>query len=353
MKRRLKAVVFTARNEIAIQEFDLCECGPEDVVVRTLYTMVSSGTELRMLGSNGRFPAIPGYATIGEIIEVGEKVKGYKIGDLISGRSCPRFLPVINAACGGHQSLQVYPATGEDRPVLLPPGAKPLDYIVSEIGSITMRGVEAAAPKAGETAVVIGQGLIGALSAGWLHSRGCRVIVTDFEQRRLDRALAWGAVAAIKGSEPDAEARIREHINQGADIVVESSGVSAGAMLAFSLVRPTPRGAQGSSYYRGEPIGTFAGKWPRIVMQASYDHHVTIHPHGFYPGEGVTIITPSDRSWDDRQKSVEGLRKGAIKAASFIDKVVSYEQAPAAYLSMRDDKNSTFSLVFDWTSLKP
>jgi 2-desacetyl-2-hydroxyethyl bacteriochlorophyllide A dehydrogenase len=352
MKRRLQAVVFTARNEIKIQEFDLCECGPEDVAVRSLYTMVSSGTELRMLGSEQGFPGIPGYNTIGEIIEVGEKVKGYRVGDLISGRSCPRFILGINAPCGGHASLHVFPATGEDRPVLLPLGAKPLDYIVSEVGAITMRGVEGAAPQPGETAVVIGQGLIGALSAGWLHSRGCRVVVTDFEQKRLDRALAWGAVAAIKGSEPDAEARIRAFINQGADIVVESSGVSAGALLAFSLVRPTPRGAHGSSHYRGEPIGNFAGRWPRLVMQASYDHMVNVHPHGFFPGEGVTIITPSDRSWDDRQKSVEGLRKGAIKASSFIDKIVPFTEAPAAYISMRDDKNATFSLVFDWSSAK-
>jgi 2-desacetyl-2-hydroxyethyl bacteriochlorophyllide A dehydrogenase len=346
---RIKAVVFPAPNEVRIEEFDLCGCGPEDVVVRSLYTMVSSGTELRTLAGSGRFPLIPGYATIGEIIALGEKVASYRIGDLITGRSCPRFIPGINAACGGHASHHVYPAIGEDRPVLLPPGAKPLDYVMAEISSISLRGVEAAAVVAGESAVVIGQGLIGALSASWLHARGCRVIVSDFEQRRLDRAMAWGAANAINGSEPNAEARIQALLNDGADIVVESSGVSAGVMLAYSLVRPKPRSAPGSNYYRGEPIGSHVGKWPRLVMQATYQKEVTINPHSFFPGEGVTILTPGDRSWDDRQTAVEGIRRGQIKAAHFIDQVISFEEAPSAYFAMRDDKNAIFSLVFDWT----
>jgi 2-desacetyl-2-hydroxyethyl bacteriochlorophyllide A dehydrogenase len=348
MKQRIKAVVFTAPNQIKVQEFDLQECGPEDVLVRSIYSMVSSGTELRCLGGDSQFPMIPGYATIGEIIQIGEKVTGYRVGDLITGRSCPRFVLGINQPCGGHASHHVFPATGEDRPVLLPPGAKPIDYVMAEPGSISLRGVDGARPVAGETAVVIGQGLIGALSAAWLHSRGCRVIVSDFEQRRLDRAMGWGAAAAVKGSEPDAEARIRSFINHGADIVVESSGAIPGVKLAFNLIKPKPRGAHGSGFYRGEPIASHVGQWSRLIMQASYEKEISVHPHGFFPGEGVTIITPSDRAWEDRQRSVEGIRKGEIKAASFLDKVISFEEAPTAYFAMRDDKNAIFSLVFDW-----
>ncbi|MDR1145558.1 MAG: hypothetical protein LBK71_05415, partial [Verrucomicrobiales bacterium] len=188
MSRHIKAVVFRGPDEISIEDFALCPCGPQDVVVRSLYSMVSSGTELRGLAL-GDYPMIPGYAVIGEIVEVGAEVRSYRVGDLVSGRSCPRFVPGINAACGGHMTFQVYPATGEDRPVLLPADAKPLDYVIAEIGSICLRGVEAAAPQPGETAIVVGQGLIGALSAAWLHSRGCRVIVADLEQGRLNRAL--------------------------------------------------------------------------------------------------------------------------------------------------------------------
>ncbi|HEX4138835.1 MAG TPA: alcohol dehydrogenase catalytic domain-containing protein, partial [Candidatus Methylacidiphilales bacterium] len=155
MKQKIKAVVFPAANQVTVEEFELQECGPEDVMVRSIYTMVSSGTELRGLSGRAQFPMIPGYATIGEVIQTGEKVTGYRVGDLVSGRSCPRFVLGINQPCGGHASHHVFPATGEDRPVLLPPGAKPLDYVMSEPGAISLRGVDAARPLPGETAVVI------------------------------------------------------------------------------------------------------------------------------------------------------------------------------------------------------
>jgi threonine dehydrogenase-like Zn-dependent dehydrogenase len=310
--------------------------------------MVSSGTELRTLGETTA-PQIPGYASISEIVEVGEKVKGYQVGDLVSGRSCPRIIPGINSPCGGHASFHVFPATGEDRPVILPPGAKPLDYIVSELGAITIRGVEGADPQPGESCIVVGQGMIGALSAAWFHSRGCKVIVTDVEQRRLDRAMKWGAYAAVK-SGPDARERLLAYVNRGADIVVEGSGSSPGFLLALQLIRPTPQGFSGSTpQYRGETIGRMRTSWPRLVLQASYQKEVPLHPHGFFPGEGLTCITPSDRSWEDRQRSVEGLRQGQIKSADFIDKIVSYREAPEAYVGLRDDKNANFSLVFDWS----
>jgi len=345
--RKIQAVVFPGHNQVEVQKFELCPCGEEDVVVRTRYSMVSSGTELRGLDLGG-FPMIPGYATVGEIVEIGAKVTAYKVGDLVSGRSCPRFIPGINAACGGHTSYNVFPATNEDRPVLLPPGAKPLDYVITEISSICLRGVEAAAPQHGETAIVIGQGLIGALSGAWFASRGCRVVVTDIEQGRLDRALRWGAAAAVKG--PDAEARLLALVNGGADIVVESSGSSPGALMSYKLVRATPKGAGGAPYYRGEAIASFVGKWPRLVMQASYQKEVPIHPHGFFPGEGVTILTPADRGLQDRQKAAEAIRRGEIRAVDFLDKIVPFTEAPEAYKGLRDDKDRNFSVVFDWGS---
>ena len=111
--------------------------------------------------------------------------------------------------------MHALPTSGEDRAVLLPPGAVPLDYVITEIASISQRGAEAANPSPGEVAVVVGQGLIGALSAAWLRAAGCHVIVTDFEQSRLDRALKGWAHAAVNGRESDAEARLQALLDGG------------------------------------------------------------------------------------------------------------------------------------------
>ena len=353
MSYPITAVVFPAPGEVEIEEFVLPPLGEEDVLVRSLYTMVSPGTELRMWGGAARFPFVPGYATIGEVIEVGSRVQGYRVGDLVSGRSCKRLFGEGRYNCGGHASGHHFPTLGEDRAVLLPPGAEALDYVIAEISSICLRGASAARPRREETAVVIGQGLIGALAAGWLQSYGCRVVVTDLEEGRLERALARGAFAAVPGREPDAAARIQAYLNGGADLVVESSGSIPGAQLAYSLVRAKPRSVPyvEGAFYRGEPIGSFHTLWPRLVMQASYTEEVSIHPHGFFPGEGVVLLTPGDRSLEDRQNAVAALWQGHIKAADFLDRILSPHEAPQAYQTLRDDKNRYFSVVFDWSKV--
>ena len=349
MSETLKAIVFAKPNEIRISEFELGPCGNEDIVVRTYYTMVSSGTELRVLaghyGANEKFPLIPGYSVIGSVVSLGEKARGYRVGDWVSCRN-PRPIPGVSAHWGGQASLHVYPTLGEDRPVLLPEACNPLDYVIAEISAISFRGVEAAMPKRGETAVVIGQGLIGAFSATWLHVRGCRVIVTDINPQRLERALARGAFGAVNSMEADAEERIFHFLNGGADIVVESSGTSAGVMLAYRLVRKKPQ-AYGKDY-KVEPIGFYHGDWPRLVMQANYLEQVTIDPFAFIPGEGVTILAPRDRGVEDRQKAIEAIRREELRTADFVETLVPFEHAPDSYRALRD--GVIFSLVFDWTT---
>lgn len=349
--RQVKAIVYTAVNKIEAREYALGEVGPGDIVVRTRYTMVSSGTELRVLGgqygAKGRYPLIPGYSSVGEVVEVGAEVTGYRVGDRVSCRN-PKPLPGVNAMWGGQASLQVHETSGENRPVLLPAGAELLDYVAVEISAIALRGVLAADPKPGETAVVIGQGLIGAFSAAWLNASGCRVVAADLEDGRLERARRWTA-ATVNVSAADAEARLQTLCNGGADIVVECSGSPKGALLAYQLIRRKPQNY--GEAYKVEPIQFYHGDWPRLVMQANYVEPVTIDPFGFFPGEGVTILTPMDRGVEDRQRAVEHFRLGVLKAADFVQRVAPMRDAPAAYAALRDDKNNSFSLAFDWAGV--
>jgi threonine dehydrogenase-like Zn-dependent dehydrogenase len=246
---------------------------------------------------------------------------------------------------GGQASLQVHVTSGEDRPVLLPPDADLLDYVTAEISAISLRGITAVAPRPGETAVVIGQGLIGSFSAAWLNAAGCRVIVADLEDGRLERAQKWAA-ATVNVSDADAEARILTLCNGGADIVVESSGSPKGALMAYNLVRRKPQNY--STDYKVEPIQFYGGDWARLLIQANYIDEVSINPFDFFPGEGVTVLTPSDRGVEDRQMAVEQYRRGTLKAADFVQTISAVSDAPTAYAALRDDKNNNFSLVFDW-----
>jgi threonine dehydrogenase-like Zn-dependent dehydrogenase len=312
------------------------------VLVKTLYTMVSTGTEMRVFSGRGeatdRFPLVPGYCVVGEVVEVGSDVTGFRAGDLVSGRNSDTPVPGCSLVYGGQRSCHIYPATGGGQPVLLPAGAKPLDYIVTEPAAISGRGARLAAPQPGESAIVVGQGLIGSLSAAWLVAAGCRVIAIDLHPARLERARRLGVTSAINASdEKSVKARVEALLPGGADIVVDASASGAGFRMACSLVRPLP----------DVPV---MPSLSRLVIQASYQGPEALHPTDFFPGEGVVILTPGDRRTWDRAAAVAALQDGRLPAAEFLDQVVPYRAAQAAYLRLRDDPANTFSLVFDWGS---
>jgi threonine dehydrogenase-like Zn-dependent dehydrogenase len=199
-------------------------------------------------------------------------------------------------------------------------------------------------PKPGETAVVIGQGLIGSLSAKWLLLAGCRVAVVDLEESRLERARRNGAALAVSAADKDLRERLGVFTNGGADIVVEASGSSPGVELARSLLRRKPQNY--SADYTVEPIHFYGGDWPRLIFQANYLDAVSWNPDNTAPGEGSIFITPRDRGMEERQRVIEQIRTGRFKSLDFLDAVVPYTQAPDAYAGLKERR--LFSAVLDW-----
>lgn len=345
------AITFTAPGRIALQNVTLQEMAATDVRVRTLYTQVSTGTELRVLaghyGAKDRYPLIPGYSAVGRVEEVGAEVKGFRVGDLVTCRN-PKAPVGWNAMWGGQVGMGIHTTLGEDRPVLLPDGADPLTYLIAEVSAISWRGVEAAAPRAGETAIVLGQGLIGAFAAAWLNARGCRVIVCDLSPGRLERAKRWSA-HQVRIGDGDHEARLADLTCGGADIVVEGSGTAAGALMAPRLLRRKPQ--KYSKEWVVEPIHLYHQDWPRLVLQANYIEQITIDPFTYVRGEGMTVLAPMDRGIEDRQRVVEQLRRGTIAWSDFVPPPVPVAQAPQAYLALRDDPHRNLALAFDWSAV--
>ena len=347
MNSKNPAVVFTAPNEVAVGSVKCAACGPDEIVIRTIYSTISPGTELRMLaghyGAAGQYPFVPGYSAVGEVIEVGTEAKGWRVGDLVSARNSRPFAEG-KGLWGAHSAINVLSTTSTDRPVLLPAGANPLDYVLAEIAAIPLRGVEAADPKPGETAIVIGQGMIGALSAAWLVRAGCRVAVVDFEASRLERARLNGVALTVSPADPDLKERLKVFTNGGADIVVEASGSTPGVELARTLLRRKPQNY--SKEYTVEPIKFYGGDWPRLVFQANYLETLPWNPDHTAPGEGVIIITPRDRGTEERQRVGEHGRTGRFVAKTFVDAIIPYNRAPEAYAGLKDRK--LFSAVIDW-----
>ena len=347
---KTKAIIYDGVDQVRFGDVTLPELGSRQILAKTLYTFVSPGTELRVLaghyGAEGNYPVVPGYAAISRVLEVGKDVKGFKVGDVISCRN-----PVGFADCGsmwgGEAGAHVYATEGEDTPILIPQGLKDeeyLPYAAAEVAAISLRGVEAADPKEGETALVIGQGMIGQFSAMFLKLRGAKVVVADIDQNRLNESVKAGVSESVNLSEADAAARVARLGNGGYDIVVEASGSIPGVELAYKMIRRKPQNY--STEYKVEPIRFYGHDWPRLVMQANYIKEIAINPFSFFNGEGVTILTPADRGVEERQRVVEYVRAGKVDMTPFLGNVVKCEAMPEHYRKLQ--KREIVSLIGDW-----
>jgi predicted dehydrogenase/threonine dehydrogenase-like Zn-dependent dehydrogenase len=117
-----------------------------------------------------------GYCNVGEVIEVGEGVNGFQIGDRV-------------ASNGPHAEIISVP---QNLVAKIPDNVSDLEAAFTVVGSIGLQGIRLINPTLGETVVVTGLGLIGLITAQLLLANGCMVIGIDFDENKLQLAKSWG-----------------------------------------------------------------------------------------------------------------------------------------------------------------
>ncbi|MEM1990742.1 MAG: alcohol dehydrogenase catalytic domain-containing protein [Candidatus Bathyarchaeia archaeon] len=87
-----KRVVFVRKGEVTIEDFEVPQLKNGEVLIQTVSSLISSGTETAFLmalpNTPGVFPQYPGYSNAGIIIATGNGVSEFKVGDrVVSQRS--------------------------------------------------------------------------------------------------------------------------------------------------------------------------------------------------------------------------------------------------------------------------
>lgn len=151
-----KKVFFTKPKKAEIVKYELDEILSEhEVLVQTLYSIVSSGTE----GANFANPDIekidvdswirnPGYGNVGKVLAVGEKVKDYKVGDLVfsTKNHCSHF-KIDERYDPSRYSLFM---------IKLPDQIDPIKAVFARMADVAMSAIRMADLGLGDTVVVIG-----------------------------------------------------------------------------------------------------------------------------------------------------------------------------------------------------
>ena len=247
-------------------------CRPGGVLVQSLFSLISTGTEMMKVAEAkmsmvGKARARPdqvrkvldtvaqqgavdtykkvmnrldsytplGYSLCGVVTEVGRGAEEFQVGQLV-------------AAAGNEYALHAeYNWIPVNLCAAVPRGVSPEHAAFSTVGAIAMHGVRRAEVQLGDTACVIGLGLVGQLVVRLLIASGVRVIGLDVIEERCRLAEQAGAVlcAAPTGEGMAAVQRSLDEISggRGADHVFLAAGGSSNAPVetAARLARDRAR----------------------------------------------------------------------------------------------------------------
>jgi (R,R)-butanediol dehydrogenase/meso-butanediol dehydrogenase/diacetyl reductase len=237
----MKLAVIHGPGDLRLDDVQRPKAGPDDVVIKVAATGIcGSDVAYRIMGGvsgpSGK-PLPIGHEFAGEIVEVGENVRTFKVGERVAynsfnspadfGRGSPQ------AGFSNYVSLQNIDSHAQSLE-RLPDGVSLEHAALVEPLSVAMHAVNRADPKPGESIAIFGAGPIGLGIIIALRWRGIEdIAVFDLSKLRLDRAMALGARAAFDPREtPPAKALgelrgyadLRGHPMPSTNIYFEATG---------------------------------------------------------------------------------------------------------------------------------
>jgi threonine dehydrogenase-like Zn-dependent dehydrogenase len=247
-----------------------------DVVIRTMYTAISRGTEALVF--QGRVP-VSEYGRMRAPFQAGDFPGPLKYGYANVG--CVEHGPpdLVNQhvfVLFPHQTRYTVPS---DSVFVLPEGVPPHRAVLAANLETAINGLWDARPQIGDRVAVVGGGTVGCLVA-WLAGRipGCEVELVDINPQRAVIAQALG----VRFARPEAA-------SDGADLVIHASGSPAGLQLALSLAAFEATIAE-LSWYGDQPVTVALG-------QAFHARRLTLK------SSQVGTVAPSQRArWNPRRR---------------------------------------------------
>jgi predicted dehydrogenase/threonine dehydrogenase-like Zn-dependent dehydrogenase len=353
-------------GDLAVVDVPVPACQPGGVLVRSLYSLISTGTEMmkvsearmslvskararpdqvrKLLDSMAQQGALAtyqkamnrldsytplGYSLCGVVVEVGAGAEQFSVGQLV-------------AAAGNEFALHAdvnWVPTNLCVPV--PDGVAPEHAAFATVGAIAMQGVRRAEVSLGETACVIGLGLIGQLAVRLLIASGVQVVGLDMVEARCRAAEKAGALICAGPDDNGLSGVERVLLDRtgglGADhILLAASGDSNGPVeVAARLARDRARVVDIGKTRLDLPWNAYYDKELDVRFSRSYG------PGRYdvrYELEGIDYPAGYVR-WTERRNLacfLDLLVDGSVDVSSLISGVHPVEEAADVYNRLRE-----------------
>jgi len=256
----MKALVLEDYHRLVYTDVPEPELGPDDVLIGVKACGICGSDVHGLDGSSGRRipPLIMGHEASGVIASVGRNVSNWQVGDRVTFDStiycgecffCRRGRinlcdnrRVLGVSCDEyrqHGAFAQYVTVPQHILYRLPEGISFEQAAMVEAVSIAFHAVGRTPVRLGDTAVVVGAGMIGLLVIQSLRAAGCgRIFAIDIDQDHLDLACQMGADEGLRSDSVDVMQWVRHRTSgRGADVALEAVGFEPTMNIAIQSTR--------------------------------------------------------------------------------------------------------------------
>ncbi len=340
----MKALVLTHYNHFEYQEAPRPDVGAEGVLIEVKACGICGSDVHGMDGSSGRRrpPIIMGHEASGVIAEVGQGVTGFQSGDRVTFDStiyCGRChfcrqgavnlcddRRVLGVSCEEFRqegAFAQFVSVPQHIVYRLPETLSFEHAAMVEPASVAVHGVGRLPIQLGDTALVVGTGMIGLLALQALKAAGCgRIIGVDLSPSRLELARQLGADETINPKEVDVVPYIMKATDgRGIDVAVEAVGAEATVAAAVGSVR------KGGSVAL---IGNLAPQF-EVAVQTVVTRQLTLF--GSYASAG------------EYPRCLEMIARGSLDVDPLISAVAPLAEGPGWFKRLYDAEDGLMKVI--------
>ena len=250
----MKASRFLGNKTFAVTDLPTPHAGPGELVLRNQVCGVC-GTDVHIYhGEPGSAdvnpPVVLGHEYSGEVVEVGEGVTGFAVGDHVTvdpniycghcaycqnGKKqlCPSMEAIGVTRDGGFAQYSRIPASQAFK---LEPTVPWEAAAMAEPLACCLHGIDLAGIQVGDKVCVVGGGAIGLLMVQLAKLSGAsQIVLSEPNEKRRQVGLQLGANAALDPTRPDAQEAFAQVLDGGANVVIECVGNVSAVKSAFQF----------------------------------------------------------------------------------------------------------------------
>ena len=333
---KARGVIFPEIGRAVVEEVEIPDPGHKDILVKIHSSGISVGTERWMLkgklGIPGEiifgFPHAAGYQAAGTVAAVGTDVTGFSEGDRVFSRACKQPNSWKGSWFGGHLEYHVIDPA---RDVIPMPDT--VDFVSASnllLAQVGYNGASKPVVKPGDTAVVIGDGLVGQFASQALRTRGVRTVLSGLSPYKLDYARRYSADEVYDNRNFDFQEWFADRYPGGADIVVETASTGKTIREAAELAK----------------------KHGQVVLNGFYPEGESCIDWHWIRRKELTLFCADSRTNERLAAAMALISEGKMKVKELVTEVLESEEVPEVYSRIYRAEGSAadfMGMVIHWT----